>query len=102
MSTTRTAIARTLIGIACIAVATCALVWFAFQFAPGTPRSADSSDDRYGASIAGTGNGRYVAQAVVDVPFGQTFAAQGVTRGNGSRTAKRSARRGARRSGSAT
>ena len=81
MSTTRTAIARTLIGIACIAVATCALVWFAFQFAPGTPRSVDSSDDRYGASIAGTGNGRYVAQAVVDVPFGQTFTAQGVTRG---------------------
>lgn len=81
MSTTRTAIARTILGIVCIAAATCTLVWFAFQFSPGTPRSADSSNDRYGASIAGTGNSRYVAEAVVDVPFGQAFTAQGVTRG---------------------
>lgn len=81
MSTKRTTIARATLGIACIAVATCALVWFAFQFVPGTPRAASTEADDYGSSIAAAGNGRYVAQTVVDVPFGQPFIANGVTRG---------------------
>lgn len=81
MSETKSRTVRAIVGIACIAAAVCALVWFSFRFVPGTPRAADSSADDYGSSIASTGNGRYVAETIVDVPFGQTFVAQDVTRG---------------------
>ena len=43
-SAARSRIARTLIGAACIAAATCALVWFAFQFAPGEPRELTAKE----------------------------------------------------------
>lgn len=50
MSAARSRIARTLIGAACIAAATCALVWFAFQFAPGEPRELTVGDESYASS----------------------------------------------------
>ena len=78
MSASRTRIARTAAGIACIAAATCALVWFAFQFAPGEPRERAGTDDGFASSIASTGNGRYVAESVVDIPFGETFRTEGL------------------------
>ena len=51
MSAARSRIARTLIGATCIGAATCAFVWFAFQFAPGEPRERTVGGESYASSI---------------------------------------------------
>ena len=56
-----------LIGAACIGAATCAFVWFAFQFAPGEPRELTVGDESYASSIEASGNSRYVAEGIVDI-----------------------------------
>ena len=81
MSAARSRIARTLIGAACIGAATCAFVWFAFQFAPGEPRELTVGDESYASSIEASGNSRYVAEGIVDIPFGQTYKTDGLTWG---------------------
>ncbi len=73
MSAARSRIARTLIGAACIAAATCALVWFAFQFAPGEPRERHDGSRTPSSTISTAGNRNYEAERIVDVPFGQTY-----------------------------
>ena len=73
MSAARSRIARTLIGAACIAAATCALVWFAFQFAPGEPRERTTDREPLPSTISTAGNRNYEAERIVDVPFGQTY-----------------------------
>lgn len=81
MSAARSRIARTLIGAACIAAATAALVWFAFQFTPGEPRERTADQGPHPASISAVGASSYEAERIVDVPFGQTFRTESLTRG---------------------
>lgn len=81
MSAARSRIARTLIGAACIAAATCALVWFAFQFAPGEPRERTTDREPLPSTISTAGNRNYEAERIVDVPFGQTYRTESLTRG---------------------
>lgn len=84
MSAARSRIARTLIGAACIVAATCALVWFAFQFAPGEPRerTADTEEGRLEATGWGL-ESRYAAENIVDAAPGATLRAEGLTHGKG-------------------
>ena len=81
MSTARNRIARTLVGIACITAATCALIWFAFQFTPGEPRER-VADTTIGRSIA-SGSSRYAAESIVDAVPGETLHVEGLTQGKG-------------------
>lgn len=80
MNATRNRTIRAFAGGACIVLAACALVWFAFQFAPGEPRGKAAAGD-YASSISSAGNSRYVAEGIVDIPLGQTFRTEGVTWG---------------------
>ena len=81
MSAARSRIARTLVGVACIAAAVCALVWFGFQFAPGEPRAQTAKQDSLYSSISAAGNAAYEAERIVDVPFGQAYRTESLTRG---------------------
>lgn len=81
MSAARIRIARTALGAVCIAAATAALVWFAFQFTPGEPRARTADRESRPASISAVGAGSYEAERIVDVPFGQTFRTESLTRG---------------------
>lgn len=79
MITARSTLARTLIGIALLAVATCALAWFASHFAPGEPRTPEP-DTKTGWNQA-SGSSRLDAERIVDVPLGETLHADGLTFG---------------------
>lgn len=81
MGATRGRIARTAIGGACIAAAACALVWFAFQFTPGEPRERTEKLDSLFSSISASGNRSYEAERIVDIPFGQAYRTESLTRG---------------------
>lgn len=81
MNAARTRIMRTAAGIGCIAAATCALVWFVFQFAPGEPRERATVDDHGSSISAMSGNRNYEAESIVDIPFGQTYRTESLTRG---------------------
>lgn len=80
MNAARIRIARTAAGIVCIVAATCALAWFAFQFAPGEPRER-ATVDHYEPSISATSGSSYEAESIVDIPFGQTYRTESLTRG---------------------
>ncbi|WP_255466413.1 hypothetical protein [Eggerthella hominis] len=81
MSAARSRIARTALGAVCIAAATAALVWFAFQFTPGEPR-ARTADTEVGRSQA-SGGSRYAAESIADVAQGETLRVEGLTQGKG-------------------
>lgn len=81
MSAARSRIVRAALGAACIAAATAALVWFAFQFTPGEPRARKADQGPRPASISAIGASSYEAERIVDVPFGQTFRTESLTRG---------------------
>lgn len=81
MGATRGRIARKAIGGACIAAAACALVWFAFQFTPGEPRERTEKPDSLFSSISASGNRSYEAERIVDIPFGQAYRTESLTRG---------------------
>lgn len=89
MSATRSRIARTLIGTACIAAAAYALAWFAFRLDPGKPRERTSGDESYASSIEAGGNSRYVVESIVDIPFGQPYETDGLNWRNSTEPAKR-------------
>lgn len=78
---TRSRTLRTIFGIACIIAALCAFGWLVVQFVPGTPRTANFTVDNYGSTIAAAGNSRYTAETIVDSAYGQTYTAEGITRG---------------------
>ena len=46
---------------------------------PGEPRAPQPEE--FDGSIDGVGNNRYRAERIVDVPFGQTYRAESLTRG---------------------
>ena len=70
---------RSAAGAACIAAVVAAFGCFAFQFVPGEPRAPQP--EKFDGSIDGVGNNRYQAERIVDVPFGQTYRAESLTRG---------------------
>lgn len=70
---------RSAAGAACIAAVVAAFGCFAFQFVPGEPRAPQPEE--FDGSIDGVGNNRYRAERIVDVPFGQTYRAESLTRG---------------------
>ena len=70
---------RSAAGAACIAAVVAAFGCFALQFVPGEPRAPQPEE--FDGSIDGVGNNRYRAERIVDVPFGQTYRAESLTRG---------------------
>ena len=70
---------RSAAGAACIAAVVAAFGCFALQFVPGEPRAPQPEE--FDGSIDGVGNNRYQAERIVDVPFGQTYRAESLTRG---------------------
>ncbi|WP_232050798.1 hypothetical protein [Arabiibacter massiliensis] len=81
MNATRNRTARAFAGGACIAIAACALAWFALQFLPGEPREhvVDTEVGRGQASSAS----RYDAESIVDVRVGEEIRLEGLTGGKG-------------------
>lgn len=81
MSTTKNRVLRVCAGVTCLAIGLLALLWFITQFTPGTPKTLEAENFTTSIGANGTNNNHFASETIIDIPFNQTYHAEGITQG---------------------